>query len=639
MALTSNIKDGDWASVRQAIARLSSSKLGPGSSPTFAGLTLVGELDMGDNPITDVGYIDFNLVNGIAQAEGRLVWNNDEGTLNLGLKGGVVNLQVGQEMVVRGKNASGAQADNGTPMRISGATGSQPEFNLADADDPAAAGSIGLATEDIGNNSFGYVTTSGLVRDVDTSGTPVSETWNVSDRLYVSNTVGKLTNVSPTADERKIFIGVVIRAHATEGVIWVSSINVSYPHELSGVNPAALADNVILQYDSGTSTWPLTSSPTFTGLDLTGTLDMNDNRVDNLSDLNFTSATELTISSGAVTITKGHHSIDTEADAANDDLDTISGGEGGDILLLLPTHDDRSVRIRDHVGNIFLKHQTDSSPFSFSSPSGAGAATRYSGGGWYDFATTDANLTQVGTTQMFGTANVSYAAHASLVASGAGTATGGSGAVTIVVSGTSVDDQANRQAADSEVIVSDITAMSTDEYFETVKKWIGQITYTLTVGATGHTAYAADFNYGLSKYEDFANQDFTVTGIQIAGEAGASDSNFNLILFLHSSAGWTYAASGFVPGGTQLANMNTDHITEVNLVNGEPFAWKRTDLNTAILGTASEGVVVRIDTSSAKAVESMSGIIWVHTAPAFSYLADTKQHLIFMKHGPNWLEL
>lgn len=39
MGLTSNIKDKDWVSVRQGIARLGSSKLGPTSTPTFLGVT------------------------------------------------------------------------------------------------------------------------------------------------------------------------------------------------------------------------------------------------------------------------------------------------------------------------------------------------------------------------------------------------------------------------------------------------------------------------------------------------------------------------------------------------------------------------------------------------------------------------
>ena len=40
MALVPTIKKDDWNSVRQAIQKLASSKLGPDASPTFAGLTL-----------------------------------------------------------------------------------------------------------------------------------------------------------------------------------------------------------------------------------------------------------------------------------------------------------------------------------------------------------------------------------------------------------------------------------------------------------------------------------------------------------------------------------------------------------------------------------------------------------------------
>jgi len=42
MSLVQNIKDRDYVSIRQAIAKLGSTKLGPTSSPTYAGLTLTG---------------------------------------------------------------------------------------------------------------------------------------------------------------------------------------------------------------------------------------------------------------------------------------------------------------------------------------------------------------------------------------------------------------------------------------------------------------------------------------------------------------------------------------------------------------------------------------------------------------------
>jgi len=252
---------------------------------------------------------------------------------------------------------------------------------------------------------------------------------------------------------------------------------------------------------------------------------------------------------------------------------------------------------------------TNTRSYSFQSFAGS-SGTNYIGG-FYDVSTTDANLTQASTTVTHGDANVSYAAHAILVASGAGAASGGSGAVTIVVSGTSITDAGVRTAADSETIVSDITAMSTDEYFETDKKWLGTITYTLTVGATGHTAYSADFNYGYAKYEDFGNRNFTVTDFEVVGVAGVNDTGFDVQLQHHKATGWTYAASGFDPGTGALVDMNTDHSTEQNLSNGEPFAYKRTSLSTAVNGGDGEGTVIRVVTGANGSVQYLDAHIRV----------------------------
>lgn len=63
---------------------------------------------------------------------------------------------------------------------------------------------------------------------------------------------------------------------------------------------------------------------------------------------------ELTISSGAVTRTQTYHSIDTEGDAATDDLDTVNGGTAGDILILRSVDSARDVVVRDMAGNLQL---------------------------------------------------------------------------------------------------------------------------------------------------------------------------------------------------------------------------------------------------------------------------------------------
>jgi len=211
--------------------------------------SLAGALDANDNPIIDVGYIMFNTTDGIPCEEAKTFWNDTDGTNNLGLKGGNVCLQIGQEMVVRGKNTTGGEIANGTAVRITGGTGSFPEWGLSNAAAPAAAGSIGLSTEIIDNTNFGYITTFGLVRELDTTGTPYGESWNIVDRLWVGNEDGGLTNVRPTGSERKIFMGVPLRINANEGIIMVNPINVSYFNELSG--PLLTSGSVVFINSTG----------------------------------------------------------------------------------------------------------------------------------------------------------------------------------------------------------------------------------------------------------------------------------------------------------------------------------------------------------------------------------------------------
>ena len=64
-------------------------------------------------------------------------------------------------------------------------------------------------------------------------------------------------------------------------------------------------------------------------------------------DLIFTAATELTIASGVVTATQGAHTIDTESDAASDNLDQIDGLAAEELLLIRPASAARTVVLRD----------------------------------------------------------------------------------------------------------------------------------------------------------------------------------------------------------------------------------------------------------------------------------------------------
>ncbi len=71
--------------------------------------------------------------------------------------------------------------------------------------------------------------------------------------------------------------------------------------------------------------------------------------------------TELTIASGAVEPTRSAHRIDTESDAASDDLATLTVGSVNDGGLLLLTSEDagRVVTVKDGVGNIHTNAGAD----------------------------------------------------------------------------------------------------------------------------------------------------------------------------------------------------------------------------------------------------------------------------------------
>lgn len=194
-----------------------------------AGDTMSGTLNMNDNLIDEVDALCFNLSNGQTPQEGKLFWNPEDGTLQVGLVGGTVNLQIGQELVFLARNDTLSTMTNGTAVVITGATGNRPDIQLAATTPQSTSGAIGLVTESIDANQNGYVTTYGLVRDLNTSA------FSDGDRLFLSDTPGGLANVLPASANRKVFIGVCLRAHPTDGVILVSPINIFYPTELSGV--------------------------------------------------------------------------------------------------------------------------------------------------------------------------------------------------------------------------------------------------------------------------------------------------------------------------------------------------------------------------------------------------------------------
>jgi hypothetical protein len=221
----------------------------------------VSDVNLGEFGI-QLGNLEFdNTPTNIPTTAGSMYYNDTDGTLDLILKGGNVTLQIGQEQVVRVVNKTATNITlleaNYQAVRLTGVQGQRLKVDLAQATtDVSSSETIGLVTETIANNAEGFVTTSGIVRGINTTGSLQSETWLDGDILYLSPTVaGRITKVKPTAPNHLIIIGYVISAHITQGTIFVKVDNGYELDELHNVKITTAANNDVLAYTSATDIW------------------------------------------------------------------------------------------------------------------------------------------------------------------------------------------------------------------------------------------------------------------------------------------------------------------------------------------------------------------------------------------------
>lgn len=187
---------------------------------TTGEIATVQNISTTSNPtFADVTVDSLILTGGIDANAGTLSWNADEGTLDVALENGVV-LQTGQEQHFYGKASEAIS--NGDVVMFAGAQGNHLLIAKADAQAVGFTPEfvIGIATQDFANNEFGYVTSFGKVRALDTSA------YAEGTVLYLDpTTAGGLTSTKPTPPDHIIEIAAVTRAHAAEGTVLVRLIH------------------------------------------------------------------------------------------------------------------------------------------------------------------------------------------------------------------------------------------------------------------------------------------------------------------------------------------------------------------------------------------------------------------------------
>ena len=65
----------------------------------------------------------------------------------------------------------------------------------------------------------------------------------------------------------------------------------------------------------------------------------------------FDKGSELTISSGSISVTRSWHTVNTEGGGSSDNLDNISGGEKGMLLILTAADSTNTVTVRNDEGS------------------------------------------------------------------------------------------------------------------------------------------------------------------------------------------------------------------------------------------------------------------------------------------------
>ena len=217
-----------------------------------------GNVTLGEYQLT-AGQVTFDQTPTGTAGVGVLRWNNTDGTLDLGLKGGAVTLQIGQEQVKRVVNGAGVNLTEAAypVVRVSGAQGQRLQVVLAQANnDQNSATTLGIVTENINNNQEGFITTSGEVRDINTTGSLQGETWADGDVLYLSpTTAGRITNIKPVAPNHMVIVGYVEYAHQNNGKIFVKVDNGYELDELHNVKITSPLNNQALVFDSTDSVW------------------------------------------------------------------------------------------------------------------------------------------------------------------------------------------------------------------------------------------------------------------------------------------------------------------------------------------------------------------------------------------------
>ena len=182
--------------------------------------------------------------------EGKVYYDETWKTLSAEI-GRDVTLQIGQEDLRRVYNNTAQTILNGRAVYTTGVFADWPRdvttVALARADSDVTAFVLGVATQDIPSNNYGFITVRGNINGLDTS---TGLSWTAGDVLYLSATSsGMFTNTIPEAPNLEIRVGRLITKHATNGRVNIRIRQAYRLGDLANVTTTTPAVDEILRYN------------------------------------------------------------------------------------------------------------------------------------------------------------------------------------------------------------------------------------------------------------------------------------------------------------------------------------------------------------------------------------------------------
>ena len=214
-------------------------------------------------------YLDFATASPTLAA-GRFWYDGATGSWNVGMGGGNITQQIGEELFVYGK-ASAAITDS--PLQIiyqTGTVGASGVITFAPTIIGITDGTLilGVATENLALNDFGRATSFGVVRGITTNGTAFGETWADGDEIWYNPVTGNPSNVKPVAPYIKVSVGTIIKSGS--GGSGSIQVEIAHGSTLGGtdsnveiISPTAAQ---LLTYSTTSGYWKNTNLAAGTGI-------------------------------------------------------------------------------------------------------------------------------------------------------------------------------------------------------------------------------------------------------------------------------------------------------------------------------------------------------------------------------------